>query len=137
MFLLDTNVISELRKPHPKPAVLAWFEQVEAEDIHISAMTIGEIQRGIAMQRGHDYKLELELREWLEDEVLMWFEPLPFDTAAAREWGRLMAHKKAKLAQDAVIAAIANVNGLQVVTRNVDDFHALGIEVLNPFEHVG
>ncbi|MDE2746411.1 MAG: type II toxin-antitoxin system VapC family toxin [Chloroflexota bacterium] len=134
MYLLDTNVISELRRPRPNRAVLAWFEGVHSEDVHFSAMTIAEIQRGIEKCRSEDSDKAQELSEWLEGRLLSGFDVLPFDARAAREWGRMMHNQSAKLAQDAVIAATASVHSLTVVTRNAKDFRRLGVAYLNPFE---
>jgi len=134
VYLLDTNVVSELRRPRPNRSLLAWFEGVHSEDLHFSAMTIAEIQRGIEHCRIKDSEQAQELTEWLESRLLTGFEVLAFDTRAAREWGRMMHNQSAKLAQDAVIAATARTNSLTVVTRNVKDFRRLGVAYLNPFE---
>lgn len=134
MYLLDTNVISELRRPRPNRAVLAWFEGVHSEDLHFSAMTIAEIQRGIENCRSEDSDKAQELTEWLESRLLTGFEVLPFDARAAREWGRMMHNLSAELAQDAVIASTAKAHSLTVVTRNVKDFQCLGVAYFNPFE---
>ncbi|MYD54438.1 MAG: type II toxin-antitoxin system VapC family toxin [Chloroflexi bacterium] len=134
MYLLDTNVVSELRRPRPNRSLLAWFEGAHSEDLHFSAMTIAEIQRGIEHCRIKDSEQAQELTEWLESRLLTGFEVLAFDTRAAREWGRMMHNQSAKLAQDAVIAATARTNSLTVVTRNVKDFRRLGVAYLNPFE---
>ena len=135
MYLLDTNVVSELRRPRPNRAVLAWFEGVQSEDLHFSAMTIAEIQRGIEECRTKNPDTARDLTEWLESRLLAGFEVLPFDARAAREWGRMMHNQSGKLAQDAVIAATARVHSLTVVTRNVKDFRRLGAVYLNPFEY--
>lgn len=133
MYLLDTNVVSELRRPRPDRAVLAWLEGVAAEDLFFSAMTIAEIQRGIEKRRVDEPEHARELTEWLEGRLLVGFEVLPFDARAAREWGRMMHNQPAKLAQDAVIAATASSQSLTVATRNVKDFRRLGAAYLNPF----
>ena len=135
MYLLDTNVISELRRPRPNRAVLDWLDGVAAEDLHFSAMTIAEIQRGIENCRTADPDKALELTDWLESRLLTGFEILPFDARAARAWGRMMHNQSGKLAQDAVIAATASAHSLTVVTRNVKDFRRLGVICLNPFEY--
>ena len=134
MYLLDTNVVSELRRPRPDRSVLAWFERVQSEDLHFSTMTIAEIQRGIEQCRTKDPEQARELTEWLESRLLTGFEVLPFDTRAARMWGRMMHNESAKLAQDAVIAATASTHSLTVVTHNVKDFRRLGVAYINPFE---
>lgn len=137
MYLLDTNVVSELRTPRPHPAVLAWLDSVSSNDLHFSAMTIAEIQRGIEECRAKDPAKAEELTEWLESRLLIGFEVIPFDAHAAREWGLMMRHQRGNLAQDAVIAATARTRSLTVVTRNVRDFRRLGASHLNPFEYVG
>jgi hypothetical protein len=137
MYLLDTNVVSELRRPRPHHAVLAWLDSVQAEELFFSAMTIAEIQRGIEKCRTDDPIKAQELTEWLEGRLLIGFEVLPFDARAARVWGRMMYNQSGKLAQDAVIAATASANSLTVVTRNVKDFRWLGVGYLDPFEFVG
>ena len=136
MYLLDTNVVSELRQPRPNQAVLAWLDGVASEDLFFSAMTIAEIQRGIEKCRLEDPDKARELTEWLESRLLAGFEVLSFDARAAREWGRMMHNQSGKLAQDAVIAATARTHSLTVVTRNAKDFRRLGAAYLNPFEFV-
>ena len=137
MYLLDTDVISQLRRPRPNRALLAWLDSVRSEDLHFSAMTIAEIQRGIEKSRSDNPDKARELTEWLDSQLLTGFEVLPFDTRAAREWGRMMRDQPGKLAQDAVIAATAHTRSLIVVTRNVKDFRRLGVAYLNPFEFTG
>ena len=132
MYLLDTNVVSELRRPRPHQAVLDWIQGVPADDLHLSAVTIGEIQAGIEMTREQDAAKAAELEEWL-DQVLAAYSVLPVDAGAFKEWARLMHRQSDTLMQDALIAAVAIVNRLTVVTRNVRDFQHLGVSVLNPF----
>ena len=134
MYLLDTNVVSELRRPFPNRAVLAWLDSVRSEELHFSAMTIAEIQRGIEQCRIEDPDKAQELTEWLQSRALAGFEVLAFDTHAAQAWGRMMRNQSGKLAQDAVIAATASSHSLTVVTRNVKDFRRLGVAYLDPFE---
>ena len=133
MYLLDTNVISELRRPRPHHAVLDWIRGIPANDLHISAVTIGEIQAGIEITREQDGAKAAELEEWL-DQVLATYSVLPVEAVAFREWARLMHRQSNTLMQDALIAAVAIVNRLTVVTRNVRDFEHLGVQVLNPFD---
>ena len=137
MHLLDTNVVSELRRPRPNRSVLAWLDQVSSDDLYFSAMTIAEIQRGIEKQRAANPDKAQELSEWLESRLLAGFQILPFDLRAARVWGRMMHNQQARLAQDAIIAATAQVHALTVVTRDVKDFRRLGVAYLNPWEHAG
>ena len=133
MYLLDTNVVSELRRPRPHPSVLRWIESVPAEQLYLSAVTIGEIQAGIEVTREQDPGRAAELEGWLDGQVVGGFEVLAVDAAAFREWARLMHRRSDTLIQDAMIAAVASIRGLTVVTRNVRDFEVLGVPVLNPF----
>lgn len=132
MFLLDTNVVSELRKPKPHGGVLAWIEQVPDAALHLSAVTIGEIQAGIEITRDQDKAKADELTAWL-DQVAGSYNVLPMDGAAFREWARLMHRKSETLYEDAMIAATARLHGLTVVTRNVVDFKPFKVPLLNPF----
>lgn len=132
MFLLDTNVVSELRKPKPHGGVLAWIEQVPDAALHLSAVTIGEIQAGIEITRDQDKAKADELTAWL-DQVAGSYNVLPMDGAAFREWARLMHRKSETLYEDAMIAATARLHGLTVVTRNVADFKPFKVPLLNPF----
>ena len=133
MYLLDTNVVSELRRVRPHGAVLKWLADVPAEQLNISAVTIGEIQSGIQGIRGRDEAKASEIESWLE-KVLVSYGVLAMDASAFRVWGRLMHRKSNALTEDAMIAATAIVHRLKVVTRNVSDFADLGVEVVDPFE---
>ncbi len=135
MYLLDTNVVSELRRPRPHGAVVAWLNSVTDDRLFLSAVTIGEIQAGIELTREQDAAKADELEEWLRL-VAGAYNVIPMDGEAFRAWARLMHRRSDALYEDAVIAATARVHGLTVVTRNVSDFEALGVEVLNPFETV-
>lgn len=132
MYLLDTNVVSELRKPRPHGAVLAWIESVDDADLHLSTVTLGGIQAGIELTREQDPEKAAELENWL-DLVAGSYNVLPMDGPAFRCWARLMHRKSDTLYEDAMIAAVARVNGLTVVTRNVTDFAGFGVELLDPF----
>jgi predicted nucleic acid-binding protein len=132
MYLLDTNVVSELRRPRPHGAVLAWLASVDDTELFVSAVTLGEIQAGIELTREQDPAKAGELEGWL-DMVAGAYNVLPMDAAVFRAWARLMHRRSDTLYEDAMIAATAKVHRLTVVTRNVADFHALGFEVLNPF----
>jgi toxin FitB len=133
MYLLDTNVVSELRKPKPHGAVLAWFEGLEDTQLHLSAVTIGEIQAGIEITREQDRAEALEIEAWLEI-VATSYNVLPMDAAAFRAWAQLMHRKSETVYEDAMIAATAKIHGLTVVTRNVAAFKAFGVPLLNPFK---
>ncbi len=132
MYLLDTNVVSELRKPRPHGAVVAWLESVEDAKLFLSAVTLGEIQAGIALTREQDPSKAAEIEAWLEL-VASAYNVLPMDAATFRDWARLMHRKSSTPYEDAMIAATARVNDLTVVTRNVADFKALGVAVFDPF----
>ena len=132
MYLLDTNVVSELRRPRPHGAVLAWLQAVDDAQLFISAVTLGEIQAGIELTREQDTDKASEIEAWL-DQVAAAYNVMSLDAAAFREWARLMHRRSDTLYEDAMIAATARVHGLTVVSRNVADFKALGMEALNPF----
>lgn len=131
-YLLDTNVISELRKPRPHGAVVAWLESLDDAQLFLSAVTLGEIQAGIEITREQDARKAGDIEAWL-DMVAGAYNVLPMDASVFRAWARLMHRKSDTLYEDAMIAATAKVHGLTVATRNVADFRALGVEVFNPF----
>ena len=131
-YLLDTNVVSELRKPRPHGGVVAWLQSIDDAQLYLSAVTLGEIQAGIELTREQDAGKAEEIEVWLEL-VAGAYNVLPMDAAIFRAWARLMHRKSDTLYEDAMIAATAKVHGLTVATRNVSDFNALGLEVFNPF----
>lgn len=133
MFLLDTNVVSELRRPRPHGAVLAWIRSVDDEQLHLSAVTLAEIQAGIEVTREQDPAKASELEAWLDQLATAW-NVLPMDAQTFRYWARLMHRRSNTLYEDAMIAATARVHGLTVVTRNLRDFSGFGVELLNPFK---
>jgi len=132
MYLLDTNVISELRKPRPHGAVLAWLRSRDDGELHISAVTLGEIQAGIEITREQDVSKAAEIEAWADQISAVW-NVLPMDGRTFRVWAKLMHRRSDALIEDAMIAATAHVHGLQVVTRNVRHFRNFGVGVLNPF----
>lgn len=136
MYLLDTNVISELRRPRPHGAVLNWIAGIPADRLFLSAVTAGEIQSGIEITRERDPDKAEALDAWLE-QVVASMAVLPMDAPAFREWARLMHRKSDTLTEDAMIAATAAVHGLTVATRNIRDFEAFGTPTLNPFDGTG
>ena len=133
VYLLDTNVISELRKPKPHGAVLAWFQALEDLQLHLSAVSIGEIQAGIELNREQDEAKASDIEAWLEM-VAASYNVLPMDGRVFRVWAQLMHRKSDTVYEDAMIAATAKVHGLTVVTRNVADFKPFGVPLLNPFK---
>jgi predicted nucleic acid-binding protein len=133
MYLLDTNVVSELRRLRPHGAVLAWLGSIGDENLHLSAVTIGEIQAGIEITRERDPDKATEIEAWLE-QVADTYNILNMDARTFRCWASLMHHRSDHLIDDAMIAATAAVHNLIVVTRNVRDFEGLGVHTLNPFD---
>lgn len=132
MFLLDTNVVSELRRAKPHGGLLAWFESQNASDISLPAPVIGEISRGIELARVSNPRKAAELTTWL-DALDRKFAVLPVTGPIFRIWGQLMHKRQAHLTMDALIAATALHHGLTVATRNVADFMPFGVLVANPF----
>lgn len=131
-YLLDTNVVSELRKPRPHGGVLAWIQSVDDADLYLASVTIGEIQAGIELTREQDTAKAGEIERWL-DQVCDTFNILTMDGPAFRRWAQLMHRQSDTLYEDAMIAAIATVHRLTVVTRNVCDFSGFDGPLLNPF----
>ena len=132
MYLLDTNVISELRRPRPHGAVLAWISSVPDNDLHISAVTIGELQAGVEITRERDAHKAAEIEAWL-DQVCKSYNVLPMDAPIFRCWAKLLHRRPNRLIEDAMIAATAEIHHLIIVTRNTRDFASLGAQTLNPF----
>jgi toxin FitB len=133
VFLLDTNVVSELRRPRPHGAVMAWANGVPDDQLHLSAVTLGELQAGIEVTREQDPKKAAEIGAWV-DRIAGLYLILPVDGRAFRIWARLMHRKPTDLGLDAMIAATAIVHNLTVVTRNVQDFQHFGVAILDPWK---
>ena len=133
MFLLDTNVVSELRRTKPHGAALAWIRSVNDADLNVSAVTLGELQAGVELTREQDEAKARELQDWV-DLVAVSYNVLSMDGAAFRMWAKLIHRKSDTLNEDAMIAAVARIHRLTVVTRNVGDFAAFGVTVFNPFK---
>ncbi|HEX9110966.1 MAG TPA: type II toxin-antitoxin system VapC family toxin [Terriglobales bacterium] len=132
-YLLDTNVVSELRKPRPHGAVVAWLSDQAEEQLFLSAVTMGELQAGIERTRHQDPSRASEIELWV-DQLAASYRILPMDTPCFREWGRIMDRKPDQLLEDAMIAATARVHRLIVATRNERDFGQLDVRILNPFK---
>ena len=132
VYLLDTNVISELRRPKPHGSVVAWLDSVPDAHLHLSAVTLGELQAGVEMTREQDLEKAEAIETWIEQVAQTW-NVLPLDGRSFRVWARLMHHRSHELIEDAMIAATAIVHNLVVVTRNVRDFEPLGVKTLDPF----
>jgi predicted nucleic acid-binding protein len=133
-YLLDTNVLSETRKRRCNPGVTDWVSTTPPERLHLSALTIGEIERGITrlVERG-DQRQAAVLGEWLDDVVHTFgARVLPVTVPVARQWGRQGAARPVPTV-DALLAATAQVHGWTMVTRNTQDFEHTGIRLLNPF----
>ncbi|HEV8239710.1 MAG TPA: type II toxin-antitoxin system VapC family toxin [Thermoanaerobaculia bacterium] len=136
MYLLDTNVVSELRKPRPHGSVVAWLEATDNADLHLAAVTLGELQAGVEVTRRQDAAKATEIEAWI-DQVAQTWNVLPLDGPTFRTWARLMHGRQDELLVDALIAATAIQHGLVVVTRNVRDFAPFGLETLDPFAKAG
>jgi predicted nucleic acid-binding protein len=132
MFLLDTNVVSELRRLRPHGAVVAWIGKVADTDLHISAVTIGELQAGVEITRKKNPEKAQEIERWV-DGVAASYNVVPMDGQTFRRWARFMHSRSDSLSEDAMIAATADVHNLIVVTRNVRDFKIFGVRTHDPF----
>ena len=133
MFLLDTVIVSELRKKSPNPKVVRWISNQRDEGLHLSVITLSEIERGIEKRRPDDPVFADALAAWLESLTRLYADRiLPVTANIARRWGRLsvqLGHDSA----DVLIAATALTHGLTVITRNVSHFQPTGVSVINPF----
>ncbi len=135
-FLLDTNVVSELRRPRPHGAVLAWLQSVDDAHLHLASVTLGDIQAGIERTREQDPAKASDIETWL-NQVSDTFNILSLDGPAFRCWAQLMHRRSDTLYEDAMIAAIAKVHQLTVVTRNVADFRRFEVPLFDPFTGEG
>jgi toxin FitB len=133
VFLIDTHVISELRKAKPHGEVLSWMQSVQSVQKYLCAVTVGETQAGLEITRAQDPAKAQELEAWLE-KLTAHHDVLPMDALAFQEWARLMHRRSNLLSLDAMIAAIAKTRGLTVATRNTSDFKTFGVTLVNPFK---
>ena len=131
-YLLDTNIVSELRKPRPHGAVLAWRRSVQLHQLAIPGVVLAEAQSGVELTRKQNPQKAAQLELWI-DQVQAHYTVLPADGAIFREWARMMHGRSSDLSADAMIAATARIQHLIVVTRNVRDFAPFDVEVFNPF----
>jgi hypothetical protein len=132
-YLLDTNVVSELRKRKPHGAVLSWVQKLPEESIRVSAVTLGEIQAGIERTREIDAEKARELEQWLND-LADTTSIVDVNARIYRRWAVLMHRRPDHHNEDALIAATALVHDLTVATRNVADFKPFGVKLVNPFD---
>lgn len=134
-YLIDTNVISEIRKgQRSHPSVAEWFQRVEDEDLFLSSLVVGEIRKGIEKAKVRDPDKAERLENWLSD-LLVAFEGfiLPVDQDVAEAWGRMSSGRSLPII-DTLLAATAKVHDLTLVTRNIDDVKGTGAQIFNPFE---
>jgi predicted nucleic acid-binding protein len=137
MFLIDTDVLSALRKRQRNPHVVQWMLDQRMTDLYLSVVSLGEIERGITRQRRRDPTFARVLAAWLDNMTALYHTRiLDVDLSTARRWGRLSATLGRESA-DLLIAATALEHGLTVVTRNVRDFEPTGVPVLDPFSPQG
>jgi toxin FitB len=133
-YLLDTNVISETRRAKAAPSVTAFIASASANELFVSALTVGELWKGVALKRRTDKPAGDQLAGWVQGiETLFANQVLPVDAAVARIWGELCAAKSLPVI-DAAIAATALAHGLTLVTRNTKDFALTGVPILNPWQ---
>jgi len=132
VYLLDTNVVSELRRNKTHGAVITWLNSTPADQIFLSAVTLGELQAGIELTRRQDLAKASQIEIWL-DQVAESYQILPLDGQILREWARLMHGRPDRLIEDALLAATARIHRLTLVTRNVRDFQTFDVSLLDPF----
>lgn len=135
MILLDTVVLSELRKRQVSPEVVRWIAGFRDSDLFLSVVSIGEIERGFEKKRKSDPDFAASLVRWIEDLLRLYGDRvLPVTPAIARCWGMLSA-RMGNDSADLLIAATALTHGLQVATRNTRHFAPTGVGVINPFDY--
>lgn len=133
-YLLDTNVLSELRKPLPDPRVRNWFDQVSGEQLYLSVLVIGEIRSGVERLRRRDLAQAARFDQWLTGLQSRFSQRiLPISREIADRWGQLNVPDPLPIV-DGLLAATALIHALTMVTRNTRDFVRTGVAVLNPFE---
>ncbi len=125
-------MVSELRRPRPHGGVVAWLKSVSDEDLHLSAVTLGELQAGVEITRAQDPAKAGAIEAWV-DQIAEAHAVLPIDGRCLRMWARLLRGKSDELIEDGMIAATAVVHQLTVVTRNVRDYSQFPVKTLDPF----
>lgn len=133
MYLLDTNIVSELRKPRPHVGVISWLDAVADNDLYLSVVTLGEIQAGIEITREQDEAKANKIEIWA-NQVAQTYNVLSMDAHTFRVWAKLMHKESNTVYEDAMIAATAMVHHLIVVTRNLKDFKRFDVQTFNPFD---
>ena len=133
MYLLDTNIVSELRKPRPYAGVVSWLNAISDTDLYLSAVTLGEIQAGIEITREQDSVKAVIIEAWAT-QVSHTYNVLSMDANTFRVWAKLMHKESNTVYEDAMIAATAIVHNLTVVTRNLRDFKRFEVQTFNPFD---
>lgn len=134
MYLLDTNVVSELRRPRPHGAVVSWLREIDDERLFTSAMTIFELQKGAELTRRGEPARAAAIERWI-DQIVETYRVLPVDAPVARLGAKLVHGRSPDLQEDAMIAATALVHNLTVVTRNIRDFAHFDVPTLDPFKN--